>query len=98
MTDVRPLSPEATQEECKQWILEELVRKGRCFHLEDDPYDLINVKTGKMFFTSEQAAVMDDAVSVLYSKFTSRGRCPIYWMMRLEKEEARRTGRESWAT
>lgn len=74
------LSPRATYKQCAQWILDELVRKDRMFHLEDDATDI-------EVFTPAEAKVVNKAREVLYRVMNRPGRCPIAWMMRLERCE-----------
>lgn len=91
---MKALSPNATYKQCARWILDELVRKDRMFHLEDDAAD-IQYSDGRSLFTDAEANVANNARRVLYDVMDRPGRCPIAWMMRLERCEARRLGKES---
>ena len=71
------IKPITTLHEAKLFI-EGLVRNDLIFHLEDDPFDIIDMN-GERTFTDKEATVIDKRVQEIYGKDFDWGTydCPI---------------------
>lgn len=78
MTDLK--TPLTTIEEAQAFI-KSLVAEGKDFHLEDDPDEIINGKTGCMLFTEEEADLVRQRVDELYAFDWGICDCPIGYML-----------------
>lgn len=64
-----------------QDFIKALVAEGRDFHFEDDPFDVINGKTGTMLFTEEEAQDVTARLDELYAFDWGICDCPIGYML-----------------
>jgi hypothetical protein len=63
--------------------LRALVGAGLEFHLEDDPGDIINIRTGEDVFAREDVAWLRDCRDALYDLEWGEYDCPIGFMLDL---------------
>jgi hypothetical protein len=70
-------------------FLRQLIEEGRSFHLEDDPFEVIDGNTGKFLFAHWEVYSMQKRRIELYAlprETWGEHGCPIGFMLHLEKE------------